>query len=171
MTIPIFSDSHGVGYKAKEVFERLRKCGDVPRWAIFLGDGNSDIDEGIPTGCELLSVVGNCDPWTSVYDAEGNEIPDERVEFFGSVKVLMMHGHKYSVKSGNALAIKRAREVGADVLMFGHTHLPVCLHIPANEVYQKPLIVFNPGSLRQGSFGILTVVDKKPLLSHGKLGD
>ena len=169
MTIPIISDSHGSGYKAEYIFGRLAKCGDYPRLALFLGDGARDIGEGIPKGCELLSVAGNCDVWTSLFDDAGNETPDERVEMIGGLRVLMMHGHKYSVKSGLGFAISRAREVGADVLLFGHTHEPVSYVVPADERHQIPLHVFNPGSLRAGSFGLLTVVDGKPLFSHGEI--
>ena len=169
MTIPIISDSHGSGYKAEIIFERLNKCGDAPREAIFLGDGARDIDAGIPSGCELFSVAGNCDAWTSLFNDDGSEIPDERVEFFGGLKVFMIHGHKYSVKSGLGFAIGRARSLGADVLLFGHTHEPVSYMIPVDDRYDKPLYVFNPGSLRDGNFGLLTIVGGKPLFSHGRL--
>jgi putative phosphoesterase len=169
MIIPIISDSHGSGYKAEIIFERLRKCGDYPRTAVFLGDGARDVDEGIPSGCELWSVAGNCDAWTLLYNDDGSEIPDERVEFVGGLKIFMTHGHKYSVKSGLGFAIGRARTLGADILLFGHTHEPISYTIPADDRYEKPLYVFNPGSLREGSFGLLTIKDGKPLFSHGKL--
>lgn len=168
-TIPVFSDSHGVGYRAAEVFERLALVDDYPKTAIFLGDGIRDIESGIPKNCELLAVGGNCDAWTSLFDSCGNELPDERIEMISGIRVLIMHGHKYSVKSGYHLAIARARAVGADILLFGHTHLPYLAEIPADNISSKPLAVFNPGSLRDGSFGILTVVNGKPLLSHGKI--
>lgn len=169
MIIPIISDSHGSGYKAEIIFERLRKCGDHPRAAIFLGDGARDIDEGIPSGCELWSVAGNCDAWTSLFNDDGSEIPDERIEFADGLKIFMTHGHKYSVKGGLGFAIGRARSLGADILLFGHTHEPVSYMLPADEHCEKPLYVFNPGSLREGSFGLLTVKDGKPLFSHGSL--
>ena len=169
MTIPIISDSHGSGQKAEIIFENLKKCGEFPKTAIFLGDGARDIDVGIPEGCELWSVAGNCDAWTSLFNDDGTEIPDERVEFVGAIKIFMTHGHKYSVKSGLGFAIGRARSLGADILLFGHTHQPVSYTIPADEGHEKPLLVFNPGSLREGSFGLLTVVGGTPLLSHGKI--
>jgi putative phosphoesterase len=169
MTIPIISDSHGSGYRAEYIFERLKKCGEHPSTAIFLGDGARDIEDGIPKGCELLSVAGNCDVWTSLFDDAGNEIPDERLEFIGGLRIFMTHGHKYSAKSTTALLISRARELDADIVLFGHTHEPVFREIPADERHSKPLLVFNPGSLRQGSFGLLTVVGGKPLLSHGEI--
>ena len=34
----------------------------------------------------------------------------------------MMHGHTRRVKSGPMAAIYAARECGADILLFGHTH-------------------------------------------------
>ena len=169
MTIPIFSDSHGEGYRAEYVFERLKKFSDYPKTALFLGDGARDIEDGIPNGCELLSVAGNCDVWTSLFDDQGNEIPDERIEFFEGLKIFMTHGHKYYVKTSLVEAIRRARELDADILLFGHTHQPLLRELPADEKHPKRLIMFNPGSLRAGSFGLLTVVNGTPLLSHGEI--
>ena len=169
MTIPIFSDSHGRGERAAKVFERLQKCSEFPKTAIFLGDGAADIEMGIPRECELLSVAGNCDRWTSLFDDDGNEIPDERVEMIGGLRIMMIHGHKYSVKGGLGSAIARARERDADILLFGHTHQPTCLTLPADDRHPKPLRLFNPGSLADGSFGLLTIEGGVPLLSHGRL--
>ena len=169
MTIPIISDSHGSGYKAEYIFERLGGCGDHPTVALFLGDGARDIESGIPEGCKLISVAGNCDAWTSLFDSDGGEIPDEQLEILGGLRIFMTHGHKYSVKSTLIPLILRARELNADIVLFGHTHDPILRELPADEKYPKPLLIFNPGSLREGSFGLLTVVGGKPLLSHGKI--
>ena len=169
MTIPIISDSHGSGYRAEYIFERLKRCGDHPSAVIFLGDGARDIEDGIPDSCELISVAGNCDAWTSLFDDNGNEIPDERLEIIGGLRIFMTHGHKYSAKSSIIPLTIRARELSADIALFGHTHEPFLTEIPADEKHKKPLLVFNPGSLRAGSFGLLTVVGGKPLLSHGEI--
>lgn len=169
MTIPIISDSHGSGYRAEYIFERLKKCGDYPATAIFLGDGARDIEDGIPKDCELISVAGNCDVWTSLFDDDGNEIPDERLEIIGGLRIFITHGHKYSTKSSIVPLTIRARELKADIALFGHTHEPFFTEIPADEKHEKPLLIFNPGSLRAGSFGLLTVVGGKPLLSHGEI--
>ena len=169
MTIPIISDSHGSGYRAEYIFERLKRCGEHPTVALFLGDGARDIEDGIPKGCELISVAGNCDAWTSLFDGAGNEIPDERLEILGGLRIFMTHGHKYSAKSSLVPLTLRARELNADIVLFGHTHEPLLREIPADEKYPKPLLIFNPGSLRSGSFGLLTAVCGKPLLSHGEI--
>jgi predicted phosphodiesterase len=64
----------------------------------------------------------------------------------------------------------------ADVLIFGHTHTPLELHLrPDSEradfSVTKPLTLFDPGSLgdRAASFGTLTVQDGQLLFGHGAL--
>ena len=57
MTFPIISDSHGSGKNAEIIFNNLKKCGEFPKVAIFLGDGAREIDAGIPEGCKLWSVA------------------------------------------------------------------------------------------------------------------
>lgn len=37
----------------------------------------------------------------------------------------MLHGHTRHVKSSPMAAVYAAREYGADVLLFGHTHVPL----------------------------------------------
>lgn len=170
VTIPAFSDSHGSGYRASEVIERLKNCGEGGvNVALFLGDGISDITPAIPNGCSLLAVCGNCDLFSSLFNSEGGMIPEERIEILGGVRIFMTHGHKYSVKGGYGSAIARARRLNADVLLFGHTHLPFTDYLPPDGAFDKPLYVMNPGSLRDGSFGVITISDGTPLLSLGKL--
>ena len=170
VTIPVFSDSHGRGHRVSEVIERLNNCGEGGvRVALFLGDGMHDLAPAIPEGCSLLAVAGNCDIYDHLYDSEGNVIPDDRVEFIGGLRIFMTHGHKYSVKGGYGAAIARARRLNADILLFGHTHLPFTDYLPPDGAFNKPLCVMNPGSLRDGSFGVITISDGTPLLSLGRL--
>lgn len=53
--------------------------------------------------------------------------------------ILMAHGHQWRVKSGPALAIEYAREVCADVLLYGHTHEAVCWQ-------ENDMWIMNPGT-------------------------
>jgi predicted phosphodiesterase len=87
-----------------------------------------------------------------------------------------MHGHKYGVKGGLGQAVAHAMQKDADVLIFGHTHTPLELHLrPDSEradfSVTKPLTLFNPGSLgdRHASFGTVTVRNGQLLCGHGEL--
>lgn len=63
----------------------------------------------------LLGVPGNCD--------YGSADQPERLTELGGVRIL--NGHTRHVKSGPMAAMYAARECGADILLFGHTHQPL----------------------------------------------
>ena len=120
---------------------------------------------------KLICVRGNCEAEVDQMVLNFPVMSDTAVVYDGErdVALFMTHGHKYSAKSTLVPLILRARELGADIALFGHTHDPILRELPSDEKYPKPLLIFNPGSLREGSFGLLTVVGGKPLLSHGKI--
>ena len=71
----------------------------------------------------------------------------------GGVRILMLHGHTRGVKSDVMRAVWAARECGAQVLLFGHTHRPLVDNDGA-------LLVLNPGAagdLLHPTCGILTI--------------
>ena len=70
--------------------------------------------------------------------------PEERVFTLDGCKILMTHGHIYHVKMGMGMAIRAAREAGAHLLCFGHTHEAFC-------EFENGLWIVNPGSV--GTFG------------------
>ena len=155
MDFLIVSDTHGRADRLAEVLARSRADG-----LLFLGDGLRDLSV-VPDAFTLRTVRGNCDFFGL------NEHPEERLEVFGATRILMMHGHRYGVKSGLGAALVAAVAREADVLLYGHTHRPEITHFAAGdvvggEILQKPLIVLNPGSLGQPpdgkpTFGTLTV--------------
>ena len=65
------------------------------------------------------------------------------------------HGHHYSVKSGSERLAQCAGERGADVALFGHTHVKELTRYPGTAATG-----FNPGSLRDSaSYGVIEIVD------------
>ncbi len=86
---------------------------------IQAGDVQQDIDDiesvwqTIPVAC----VLGNND-----YFAPG--VPSDRVFTLGDKKIFLTHGHLYGVKHSLALLTKKAKELEADLCIFGHTHIP-----------------------------------------------
>ena len=135
----------------------------------FLGDGLRDLPA--EDRCPILSVKGNCDIFT-MFDTE--PAPYERLEFFGGKRILAMHGHTRSVKSGIMGGAAAGLEADADIVLFGHTHSPLEYRIPAGEKMfgrelARPLYLFNPGSIGAGEFGVITLQGGEVLLSHGRL--
>ena len=170
MDILIFSDSHG---DTTKMHRMMRKQIARPDAVFFLGDGLRDTDALDPTDPPLYRVCGNCD-WFSQ-----NEAPAKIVMALGGHVIFATHGHLYDAKSGDHALLMHALAMGADIVLFGHTHIPTLKIIPAGtELYssatgsvttERPIYLFNPGSLHQSSFGTLTLRRDEVLFSHGSL--
>ena len=165
MDVLIFSDSHGRAHNMEEVLGRQLQAPDA---VIFLGDGLRDLDRLDTGAAELHCVRGNCDTFAPFYDSE------EELFILGGVKIFIAHGHRYSVKSGYTVIAEKAARRGADIVMFGHTHVPLSLLFDRGErvgdtVLSKPLYVFNPGSIAEGYFGTLTLSGGAILLNNANL--
>ena len=90
-------------------------------------------------------VPGNCDGW-------GAAVPVKKQINLAGKSILLSHGHRWGVKSGYATAIADARAVGADILLFGHTHIPLCRQL------EDGLWMMNPGPARS-SYGLIEIED------------
>ncbi len=167
----IFSDVHGRADRVRELVSRHRDASAF----LFLGDGLRDLDETLfaSVGSALVCVRGNCDAFSS-------SVLEETVLDLGGARILLMHGHRYSVKSGLDRALAYASARGVDALLFGHTHLPEERYFPEGSELSDgtrlahPTWAFNPGSLgepRGGkpSYGLLQIKNGQMLLSHGTL--
>lgn len=159
MKILVFSDSHSNSSKIKQAIELHKaKCDCV----IFLGDGLKDIDfiKEQYSQIAFFTVKGNCDLFAG-------DTQEERLLYLDSFKILITHGHKYGVKSGYGRLAYRARELEADAVLFGHTHVPFDDFI---TVADKQIRLFNPGSIGHGgSFGVINTSGTVLITSHGKL--
>lgn len=170
----IVSDTHGRIQRLNELIsyrQGMLESGEVLN-VIFLGDGLCDLfscrkyDEII-----THAVRGNCDSG-DYFSPYGEEIPLYRVITLGNYKIFMAHGHTLSVKYGRDELLREAARQGADIALFGHTHVPTLEYIKSGSVrgVEKDIVLFNPGSLGdfEGSFGNLSLSDNGFLLSHGK---
>jgi len=130
--ILVISDSHG----NKDAILRS-VAHESPHLILHLGDHDRDCGSVEWTYPEipLRSVRGNCDR-----SSQGLDI-DEFV--LGGKRFFMTHGHLYGVKTGISSIINAASCRGADVLLFGHTH------IAYHDVFEGIAIV-NPGSSGMG---------------------
>jgi len=108
--IVVLSDTH----KNVKAILRLAEIMDESDMVIHLGDHFSDMDdfEALLKG-KLYRVHGNCDFGAQkeiVLEVEG-------------VKIFATHGDLYGVKSGTERLYKRAKELGCDLALYGHTHI------------------------------------------------
>ena len=137
---------------------------------LFLGDGLDEVEElSLTTGTPpIFAVRGNCD---SEFSPLRRPREEELLLTFSGHRLLLLHGHTVSVKLSEGGLAARARAYGADIVLYGHTHIPKESYRSASE--GGPLWLFNPGSLGRPqdlrpSFGRLTLDDRgNVLLSHG----
>lgn len=142
MKLLVFSDSHRALSGMRQAVEAQQ-----PDYVLHLGDMERDAEAlaGEYPQLPVARVPGNCDGWF----ATG---PLQKLVTYGGKKVLMSHGHIWGVKSGYSSAIAAGRSSKADLLLFGHTHVPYCQRL------EDGMWVMNPGSIRDsGSFGVVTI--------------
>ena len=144
----VVSDTHGNISGAIKAIEREKKNGVAEIW--HLGDHAADAEViSERTGIPAVSVRGNCD-----YAAYGSEL--YKVVTVCGRKVFLTHGHGYGVGYSLMRLSLAAEEAGAELALFGHTHVP-------SMDFVGRLIIMNPGSIsspRMGSrhsYGILRI--------------
>ncbi len=150
MRILVISDTHRKLNRAIELVHDFSKRIDA---VIHLGDNTDDVDF-IRRNYRLpvYTVAGNCD--------YGSTAPPENIVTFEDKKVFFTHGHAYNVKYNADMVKERAESLGADICLFGHTHMP-CVKI------ERGIIVMNPGSLTEPrggskpSYGIIKIENGK----------
>lgn len=129
MKIIVISDTHG---NNKDIFKKISEI-EKPDFIFHLGDY---VEDGIKIskafGIETIIVRGNGDMGLTKY----NE--DELIEIKGK-KIFLTHGHKYNVSNSLTNLYYKALELGADLVLFGHTHIPI-------NIKENNIIVMNPGS-------------------------
>ena len=153
MRILVLSDSHGMPSRILDAVEAHPEAEAL----IFLGDGERDLDtvesyyHRLPN---VIKVAGNCDFSSS--------LPLLRVVTLGGKKIYCTHGHAEHVKYGTDELILRARQEGADIVLYGHTHTGV-------TCYDDGLYIMNPGSIRDGHYGMIDIVPGGIMLNEAKL--
>ncbi len=162
----VISDSHRSG---ENIGRALSKNPDA-EVVFYLGDGISALDAYIERYPEKawFYVLGNCDlPTVAGGSFCAKKI--DSINLFGK-KIVLTHGDLYGAKWGTGGLIKLAEEQGADVVLYGHTHIE-----KEEYISERGLWLFNPGSLEASfgkapSFGLITLSeDGEMLFSHGTL--
>ena len=130
MKILVLSDIHNRGSVAESI---IAKYPDIQH-IFFLGDGISHIEDLSCFFPEKIfhSVSGNCDGFASE--------PSSAFCKLGGKKIFFTHGHPYSVKWGLARLKAEAEAMGADLALYGHTHIQ-------KEEYENGVYYVNPGAV------------------------
>ena len=149
MKILVMSDSHSsISY--------MRFCVDKlkPDHIVHLGDHYEDgqtLAELYPH-IRMHIVPGNCD-----YFGPGAREPVVLCYDIGGIRFFMTHGHKHGVKSGDGVLLSAAKDMNAQVVLYGHTHVSDCYKT------EEGMWVMNPGTCRGygGTVGMVELEDKK----------
>ena len=136
MRILVLSDSHRDKISLMMAV-KLHREADV---VVFLGDGEEDFQcekmSSLLSLKEVHSVRGNCDVYSS--------LPSEETFACGGKTVFILHGPEELLCA--------AKEKCADIVLYGHTHIP-------KSEYIDNMYVMCPGSIRDGSYGIVDITD------------
>ncbi|MCR5509210.1 MAG: metallophosphoesterase [Lachnospiraceae bacterium] len=129
MKILIVSDTHGYEdnmWKAiyrEEPFDMFVHCGDIEHMP-------AEIKRYLT--CPVYVVKGNNDYMLRLPETERFEIGDKRV--------ILTHGHKHNIYRNQDAMFYYGQENNADIVMFGHIHVPVIASVGG-------ITIVNPGSI------------------------
>lgn len=151
MRILVVSDTHGdikslqKAVKSQPSAEVIIHCGDGDEQVQYLKNTIKDK--------MIVGVRGNCD-WASM-------LPAKETLCICGKKIFVTHGHLYNAKTGLYRIICAAKEEGADILLFGHTHIPL-------TDYDSGLHILNPGSCHgyMASYGYIDITDKGDIVTN-----
>ena len=129
MRIGIISDTHG---SLDAVAQAVSIAGQVDMW-LHAGDCIGDSEHlAIIAGVPVYMVAGNCD-WPDT------TVPEERIVDVEGHRIFLTHGHNYGVRYDTKVLAAVAEEQGADIAVYGHTHI-------ADISLGGSICVLNPGS-------------------------
>ncbi len=149
--ILVISDSHGhLGLISDVLRIELQGVDTV----VHLGDAWFDMKPFIrsikDSNKNVVIVRGNVDIMRN--DRSTDLIPELEFIDIENRKILCTHGHTFEVHNNLEKLKVFAISKSSNVVLFGHTHQPF-----AKEI--EGVLFFNPGALRDGIYGILSLGD------------
>lgn len=110
MKIGVIGDTHKNTVAIDRAMKALEDC------QLILHTGDNFIDSKYiheKFEKDIIGVVGNCD-----FEVVEEEISIE----LGGRNVFLTHGHRYNVKFGIQRLKEKAKQIGAHIVCFGHSH-------------------------------------------------
>lgn len=143
MKIGVVSDTHQITKNIDKIIQNLRTCD------LIIHAGDNFIDSKYihsMTNVGVMAVKGNCDFC---------DVEDEILFEVEGKNIFLCHGDKYDVKYDIINLKEKAKKVNADIVIFGHTHIP--FHKEIDDI-----VFLNPGSLsfpREVSYKSFVIID------------
>jgi len=143
LKIVVLGDSHGEIKNLDFIMKDLKDTDYIIHTGDYFNDGEYIAKN---YGMNVIGVRGNCD-----FTSQGEE---EIIKNIGGKRFFIAHGHQYGIKYDLNRFFYRGRELDADIIIFGHSHMPY-------YSVEDGIILLNPGSISQprgGSFKSFAIV-------------
>jgi uncharacterized protein len=127
MKVLIISDSHGWEEQVEQIIDRHRNEVDY-----FIHCGDSELQPSAKALEGVHTVAGNCDL---------DSFPEEIIIELQGKRFYITHGHLYNVNYSLMNLMYRSEEVNADIVCYGHSHVPACEKV-------DDVLYINPGSIK-----------------------
>lgn len=143
MRILVLSDAHG---RLSYILDAI-EAEPTAQYVYYLGDGIAQLEEAAQLHPEktYITVTGNCD-FSSKY-------PQRDIRELGGKRIFATHGYIEHVKDGLYDLRIDANDEHCTIVLYGHTHEP-------KSEYVAGLYLFNPGSIRDGNYGVIDIIGK-----------
>lgn len=166
--ILVISDSHGQRNVFKSIVASIPEACDA---LVFCGDGISDlvfcmeetfrdkkIAEKFPPVVAFVAGNGDSDRFPVHFNLEDGtakkngdygklKIPYEQTLNMVGHSIFITHGHKYGAYYGLEELSEKAKDIAADICLYGHTHV-------ASDKYSDGVYTMNPGSITYPRSGL-----------------
>jgi putative phosphoesterase len=156
----VLSDTHGDVTSLKAALNWAKDHippNDTILAAAFLGDGLSDLQSAADAAgfySDWKLVGGNND--------YGISMPEALTFDFAEHRFFMCHGHRYSLYGGYHTLITAAKNAGADIALYGHTHIPYYKIVNGISLV-NPGSVGRPRSRIGATFALIECQENRPL--------
>ncbi|MFJ7950195.1 metallophosphoesterase [Lysinibacillus sp. NPDC096418] len=144
MQVLVMSDTHG----DSQVIEKVR--GFYPNAAEMIHCGDSELAFSHTALADMQKVRGNCDMESA--------FPDEAVFEVDDITFFVTHGHLFNVKSSILSLSYRAKEVSAQIVCFGHSHL-LGAEMIDGVLFLNPGSLLKPRGRKEKSFAVVEIRD------------
>jgi putative phosphoesterase len=134
----VISDTHGSVSVLRIVLNWARERlppNDSICCAAFCGDGISDLQQA----ADSAGFYSNWEYVRGNNDYNAGLFPDSTVFDFADHRFYLCHGHFHNLYSGYFSLVNAAKNNDADIVLFGHTHVPICKR-------EDGILLVNPGS-------------------------
>ena len=153
MIVGLVSDSHG-NTAAIDTMLGLPEAREAECW-LHAGDFVVDAEYlEMVTSKKVYKVAGNGD-WPH------SKAPEDLMLELSGFRVMLTHGHEHGVRYGTEILAENALNMGADIAVYGHTHIADIAHMKGDD-----LLILNPGSMgiprdgKKQSYGVISVTER-----------